>query len=290
MRFAVLGSPIAHSKSPAMHNAAFRALGLEHTYEAIDCDAEKFKELVAALKQGKFAGFSVTVPHKARVLELADEVAPSARIVGAANTLVRDASGKITAHNTDADALAHELTDLAGEHAAARERRTGVVLGNGGAARAAIAACAKLRCRRVVLACRSVTDSVVQEAERIMTDAAPNPLAVGTTSVVARPFGKRVPLVGETFAIVQATTCGMTGGPDGAIVRDALFWPDAPKRAVVLDVVYSPAETPFLVSARSAGLRSANGLGMLVRQGALAFELWLKIPAPFDVMRAAIDA
>src|SRR5262245_683652 len=111
-RFAVVGDPIAHSKSPRMHAAAYRALGMAHTYEAIRASADGLPGVVARLRAGELAGRNGPVPHKVAVLALADEVAPSARAVGAANTLVRDAAGRITAHNTDVPALADELRAL----------------------------------------------------------------------------------------------------------------------------------------------------------------------------------
>ena len=269
MRFAVLGHPIAHSKSPAMHGAAFRALGLAHTYEAIDCDEVGFEEHVRSLKDGKFQGFSVTVPHKLRALALADEIAESAKHVGAANTLVRDGAGRITAHNTDVGALRIELDHIAGSRDAFRGK-TAVVIGTGGAARAAVAALSDLECGRVLVIGRDVRKKIE------------SPLV----EMVA--LKKGMPVDASTCAIVQATTCGMTGGPDGSIVAEAIDWDGVPRSAVAIDVVYAPGETDFLRAARAADLSSANGLGMLARQGALAFELWLKIPAPFDVMRAAI--
>src|SRR5215472_14330173 len=117
-RFAVLGDPIAHSKSPKMHAAAYRALGLAHVYEAIRATASDLPALVRALRDGAFDGFNVTVPHKQRILELVDRVDASASHVGAANTLVRAPGGEIVAHNTDVPALAHELRRLAPERTA----------------------------------------------------------------------------------------------------------------------------------------------------------------------------
>lgn len=254
-----------------MHTAAFRALGLPHTYEAIDCDEAAFEEHVRSLKQGKFQGFNVTVPHKLRALALADEVADSAKHVGAANTLVREESGKVVAHNTDVGALIVELEALAGSRDGFRGK-TAVVIGTGGAARAGIAALTDLGCGRIVVAGRRVVTMIANPVVEMVS------------------LQKGVPIEPDTAAIVQATTCGMTGGPDGSIVANAIDWMRVPKSAVALDVVYAPRETEFVSAASAAGIACANGLGMLARQGALAFELWLKIPAPFDVMRSAIDA
>lgn len=276
MRFAVIGSPVAHSKSPAMHEAAYRALGLAHTYEKLETSEAELASRVQALREGTFDGLNVTVPHKTRVLALVDEVDPSARDIGAANTLVRDGT-RVRAHNTDAAALAQELTRLGGDRF---RGRTGLVIGTGGAARAAIAAFGRLGCRRVVILGRS-PDALAPDAERILGGSA-------TTSVVTRPLAPAFSPPRDVVAIVQATSCGMQGAAPGAIVRDAIDWSAVAADAVVLDVVYAPRETPFLLAARARGIACDDGLGMLARQGALAFELWLGVPAPFDAMLHAI--
>ncbi|HTB72329.1 MAG TPA: shikimate dehydrogenase, partial [Polyangiaceae bacterium] len=113
-RFAVVGDPVGHSKSPAMQGAAMRALGLPHTYEAVHATADELPGVVARLRAGEFDGLNLTVPHKERVLALVDSLDESARVAGAANTLVRADGGRLVAHNTDAPALAAELARLAG--------------------------------------------------------------------------------------------------------------------------------------------------------------------------------
>jgi shikimate dehydrogenase len=256
-RFAVVGDPIAHSKSPLMHTAAYRALGLPHTYEAVRASPSELAAVVAALREGRWDGLNVTVPHKQRVLDLVDDVDASAEATGAANTLVRTADGRIAAHNTDSPALAAELRELAAPRALRGSQ--GLVLGSGGASRAAVAALADL--------------------------------GVAPVLVRARAHGNWAPSPAEesrTFAVVQATSAGMTGADPGEIVATAVAWDALPADAVALDVVYAPPDTPFLRAARARGLRCTNGLGMLARQGALAFELWLGIPAPLEVMLTAL--
>lgn len=257
MKFAVVGDPISHSKSPAMHAAVFRALGLQHTYEAIRAAADDLPRIVAMLRAGTYAGLNVTVPHKAFVLDFVDDLDASANSTGAANTLVRAADGGIVAHNTDAPALARELCDLAPDRDWAGTRA--LVLGSGGAARAAVAALGALGVSDVVVRARS------------------------------RPNWRPSPEVEATVrTVVQATTAGMSGAAPGDAVAAVVAWDALPEDAVALDVVYSPADTPLLHAARARGLRASNGLGMLARQGALALHLWLGIDAPLDVMRAAI--
>jgi len=291
-RFAVIGSPVGHSKSPVMHAAAYRALGMSHVYEKLETSAAELPARVEALRRGDFEGLNVTVPHKTRVLALADEVDPSARATGAANTLVRTAEGKIRALNTDTPALAEELVRLAGDRGRdALRGRTAVVLGTGGAARAAIVAlAAHLGVKRVIVRGRSLADRAhavpyVREVDRMLAAAGglAASVAVGAEGLV--PSHAEDP---ELSAIVQATTCGMQGGPPGETVARAVRWDTVPPAAVALDVVYVPRDTPFLEAARARGLACDDGLGMLARQGALAFEAWLGVAPPLDVMIAAI--
>jgi shikimate dehydrogenase len=292
LRFAVIGSPIAHSKSPAMHGAAYRALGLPHVYEKLETSAAELPDRVDALRRGDFAGLNVTVPHKQSVLKLVDEVHASARATGAANTLVRTPEGGVRAHNTDMPAIADEIVRLAGVGAVKLRGGVGLVIGTGGAARAAIVAMAShLALGRVLIRGRSLGETshavaYVREIDRLLAAAGGRGVAValGADGLHA-PDKEDARLV----AIVQATSCGMKGGAPGEVVADAVRWDQVPMGAVALDVVYAPQRTPFLGRAKERGLSSDNGLGMLVRQGALAFELWLGMPAPLAIMRSAID-
>lgn len=293
LRFAVIGSPVAHSKSPRMHMAAYRALGMPHTYEKVETSASELAQRIEDLRRGDFAGLNVTVPHKQRVLSLVDDVHASARATGAANTLVRTSDGRIRAHNTDMPAIAAELSRLAGDATRLRGG-VGIVIGTGGAARAAIVALAShLGLGRVLVRGRSLGETsnaiaYVREIDRVLAAAGGRGVAValGADGLLA-PEKEDAKLV----VIVQATSCGMTGAAPGEVVAGAVRWQDVPSTAVAYDVVYAPLETPFLAEARAHGLACANGLGMLARQGALAFELWLGVEPPLDVMiRALHDA
>ena len=276
-RFAVIGDPVAHSKSPAMHMAAFRALGLPHTYEAIRVTSGELPRVLQALREGQYDGLNVTVPHKQAALALADDVAVPG--TAAANTLVRARDGRVVAHNTDVPALAEELRLLAGPGAPWASRRA-LVLGSGGAALAAIAALRSLGSVDVVVRARRPCGSHGTGSRR-----SPWPRADATQPWQPSPSSEA-----QTLAVVQATSAGMTGADPGDTLTDVVAWDALAPDAVALDVVYAPPETPFLTAARARGLRHANGLGMLARQGALAFELWLGIPAPLGVMRAALES
>ncbi|MGA2449814.1 MAG: shikimate dehydrogenase [Polyangiaceae bacterium] len=278
LRFAVLGDPIAHSRSPAMHRAAYAALGLPHVYDALRVAADELPGAVGDLRRNAFAGLNITVPHKRSVLSLVDEVAPSAVSVGAANTLVRSPSGTVIAHNTDAPALAQELRDLAGPGAGWADSRA-LVIGSGGAALAAVAALAELGTAEIAVRARSFS---VADRRDAFVRAARVPIV--TERWQADSVGERA-----TRAVVQATSAGMAGADPGEAVASVVDWEALSDGTVVFDVVYSPRDTPFLSAARRRGLRSVGGIGMLARQGALAFEAWLDRPAPFEVMRAALD-
>ena len=244
-----------------MHAAAFRALGMPHTYEAIRATADELPAIVQALRDRALDGLNVTVPHKQRAFALADERRTGG--LEAANTLVRDATGRVVAYNTDVPALADELRALAGPGAQWAARR-GLVLGSGGAARAAVEALRTL--------------GAVDVAVRARTP------RLGA----AQPWAPSAESERLTLAVVQATSAGMQGADPGEPVAAAVAWEALPDDAVAIDLVYAPPETPFLRAARRRGLRAENGLGMLARQGARAFELWLGVPAPLDVMRRAI--
>jgi shikimate dehydrogenase len=289
--FGVVGDPIAHSKSPAMHGAAYAARGLPHAYRAIRATTEELPGLVKRLRDGHFAGLNITVPHKRRILEYVDVLDPSAKIAGGANTLVRRPDGPIVAHNTDMPALAEELRRLAPDAAADAWRKAQVlVLGTGATARSAVMACAcLLSVERIVVRGRSFEDE--RKRDQFRGEVGELLAAAGARSTLHlepwRPSG--VTEAGVT-AIVQATSAGMDGADPGETAVQAVEWSALPKVAVALDVVYAPALTPFARAAAGHGLRAGNGLGMLARQGAIAFELWLGVPAPFDVMLAALTA
>jgi shikimate dehydrogenase len=288
LRFAVIGSPIDHSLSPVMHQAAFKALGLPHVYERVDTPVDDLPRRIEELKKGVFAGLNVTVPLKERVLDLVDEISSSVRAIGAANTLVRGAGGIVVAHNTDAPALRQELEQL-GDNAGLGPPRSGgqmeqatfkdrsvLVIGSGGAARAALVALATLGANRIIVRGRNV-----EAASKLST------IMHGVTVEVEpleAPAREREDLAG----IVQATTCGMLGGPDGEQVATAVDWKSVPSDAIAFDVVYRPRETPFLRAAKARGLVSDDGTGMLARQGALAQQLWTGIIPPVDVMLEAL--
>jgi shikimate dehydrogenase len=279
LRFAVIGDPVGHTKSPRMHAAAYAALGLPHVYEALPTKDDEVGARVKALRDGVYAGLNVTVPHKQRVLEFVDAVDMSAQAVGAANTLVRDANGSVIAFNTDVPALAAELRRLAPARTSeAWAEGDALVLGSGGAARAALVALGVVGVRRICVRARNI--------ERASALIELLPKAGCEAAVRLEPLLTKDDDAFTT--IIQATSAGMVGAADGQAIADAVDWERLPTHAIALDVVYAPPETPFLSRAYARGLRGDNGLGMLAGQGALAFAMWLGTEPPIDAMLAAL--
>jgi shikimate dehydrogenase len=272
-KLAVLGHPVAHSRSPAIHNAAFTELGLadQWSYEAIDIPPERLEAEFARLAGGGgWVGANVTIPHKQRALALADEAGPAAAEIGAANTLSFSA-GRIRADNTDAEGLIASLPGpVAGESA--------IVLGAGGAARAAVWA---LRREGAEVA---VWNRTPERAE-LLTG------ALGGGVLRLRP-GEALAAVG---LLVNATSVGLVdgGGQDrsSSVVAElkalGLRADELHDRLVVVDLVYGPTETGLVEAAKAAGARTVDGLEILVRQGAASFEIWTGLEAPLATMRRA---
>jgi len=285
MKFGLLGDPVAHSKSPLMHASAYRALGMKHEYHAHQVKTADLGAWVDRVRTGEIAGLNVTVPHKEAVLELADSVDESARAVRAANTLANQ-NGQVIAFNTDVPALAAEVMALAPELTRAEwAKSTGIVLGSGGTARSAVAALTMhLRVRKLIVRARAFEkDASCTQFRNDVQD------VLGETELVLAPLSERAePEEPGVMAIVQATSAGMVGKPGGEDVARAVSFASLSARAAALDVIYAPPKTPFMEAAQRAGIRTCNGLGMLARQGALAFEIWLGVPAPYNAMLSAL--
>jgi shikimate dehydrogenase len=290
--FGVIGDPVAHSRSPAMHMAAYAAAGLPHVYEPLPVRPEDLPGVVQLVREGKLEGVNVTLPYKRSVLECVDVLDPTAELVGAANTLVRRPDGQVVAHNTDMPALADELRRLAPGIRLADGWMTArtIVLGTGATARSAIVALAcELSVAQIVVRGRSFEDSDARD--RFHAEVGELLAYAGvTTSIRLEPFRGSPSTERSVLAVVQATSAGMVGADPGELVAGAVEWSALPQSAVALDVVYAPPSTPFVMSASTHHVRVANGLGLLARQGALAFELWLGMPAPFDAMLKALGA
>ncbi len=274
----LLGWPVAHSRSPVMHNAAAAHLGLALRYRALAVDPADLDEVVPALGARGIRGANVTVPHKLVVLTHADVLTEEARLIGAVNTLTwdREAGGvRLEGHNTDAlglaAALAEDVGDLHGAHV--------LLVGTGGAARAAAVALVRAGARvrvagRDLRRCAAILD-VVTATDQV------GGAASGVIDL--RDDAALSAAVAASRMVVNATSLGLAGehlpAPCEALRPDQ----------VAYDLVYGQ-ETPFLTAARGAGAEAHDGLGMLVHQAAAAFTRWTGAQAPVDVMRGALRA
>ena len=272
----LIGWPVGHSHSPAMHNAAAAALGIDWAYVPLPTRPEALVAGLAGLAALGFRGVNVTVPHKAAVLPYLDAVYPVAEAIGAANTLVVS-DGKLIGFNTDWSGF---LSDIE-SHGVALGGRDCLVLGAGGGARAVVYALLRAGGRVSVLSRRPEQAGQLVAA---VAEALPgSPLWAGMLDEVVEAAGAAVEPV-----IVNTTPLGMAGGTYAGLSP----WPEGaplPGGAFVYDLVYNPSVTPLLRQAGDAGLRYANGLGMLVNQAAEAFELWTNRRPDRDVMRRAVE-
>ena len=264
---AVIGSPVGHSLSPAIHNAAFRALELPWVFVAWEVPEGYAPEALASMERFGVAGLSVTMPHKSAVAQALDSLTEEAEMLGAVNCVAREAGAetKLIGHNTDGYGIIASLREDAGF---APENSDCLVLGAGGAARAAVLALANAGAARVAVANRTP-----ERAEQ--------------AAALAEDKGEVVPAdaAGEFDLVVNATPMGMGELKDETPVSPMLLRPEQ----TVLDLIYNPAETAFLVQARDKGVSAHNGLGMLIHQAARAFELWTSQPAPLEAMTSAVS-
>jgi len=290
--FALFGHPVSHSMSPVIHTAAYEALGLSHTYRLCDLPTQAdLARAVDELRSGVFAGANVTIPHKRAALELADEVDPSAELPGVANVLCCDGSGRIRAHNTDADALADDIASVLPDF----PRSRAVVIGGGGAGFAAIVACRRLGYQKIAVTSRSWSSSeylaTLPVAARMHALGAlvfpwPSNQSPGPDQPSSVDFYE---FVRSSTLILQATSAGMTGADPGDAVATIVPWGDLSDHTLAYDVVYNPPVTPFLRAATTHRLLARGGLGMLVRQAARSIELWTGQSPPLDVLHRAAE-
>jgi shikimate dehydrogenase len=271
----IIGHPVAHSLSPVFQGAAFRAHGLDVTYERWDTPDDLLPARIAALRDANCLGANVTIPHKEAVFPYLDELGGQSSRVGAVNTIV-NREGRLFGFNTDGPgfiaALKNESNfDPAGKHI--------LLLGAGGAARGIAFALLDAGVRALSIWNRTpARAAALALALESAATPAPRPGDDGEQSVSVTELAE--PSISD--CVINCTSIGMHGGgAESATPCDPGL---APPRALFVDIVYAPERTPFLLAAEAAGHRTLGGLPMLVYQGALAFELWTGIPAPVDVM------
>ncbi|SFN41145.1 shikimate dehydrogenase [Roseovarius lutimaris] len=264
----VIGSPIAHSKSPQLHGHWLKTLGIPGYYIPMDVAADDLADVLKTLPKMGFVGVNITVPHKELALELADLVTDRATLIGAANTLIFRKDGKIHADNTDGYGFIQNLR----QNAPGWDPKSGpaAVLGAGGAARAIIASLLDIGVPEILLSNRTRVRAEALQSE----------------------FGKRIQVVDwvqagnmleEAVTVVNTTSLGMLGKPPLRVPLDGLR-----RGSLVTDIVYAPLKTRLLIEAEKAGCVTVDGLGMLLHQAVPAFERWFGVrPTVDSATRAA---
>lgn len=274
----VIGWPVEHSLSPAMHNAAYERLGFDWVYLPLPVrDSADVPGVVAALRSLPFVGFNVTMPYKRLMLDLCDEVAAQAKLTGAVNT-VHVVDGRLMGYNTDGRGLLESLRDEAGF---VPEGKRAVVLGSGGAAGAIVAALVLARVAHMTIVSRDPAhaDELIARMSPYARDIELEVVAAGEDSAHA---------VHAADLVINSTPLGMRPGDPMPVHPE---WLRAGQ--IVSDMIYNPSHTPLLDAAVAAGATPLGGLGMLVAQGAISLEIWngdSTISAPRDVMREAAEA
>lgn len=270
---ALIGNPVEHSLSPAIHNAAFQHLGLNYVYIAFQVeDVEGALRGIRALTG--IRGVSVTIPHKVAVLPHLDDVAPTARNIGAVNTIVSD-RGRLTGYNTDATGA---LAALRAGNAPVDGARV-LVLGSGGAARAiAFALCMDAKASDLTIL--AVIDQERDQLVRDLRDKTGS--AVSGFQLSPDTLAKHIP---DAQTMIHCTPVGMSPNMEETCVPAALL----ASHLTVMDIVYNPLETRLLADARRAGCRTVRGLEMFLHQAVGQFELWTQQSAPVDIMRSVLE-
>jgi shikimate dehydrogenase len=251
-----------------MHNAAFAQLGLNWRYLAFEVDPKNLRAAIEGARAMNFAGINLTVPHKLLAVDMVDELDVSAKTWGAVNT-IKFENGHAIGFNTDADGLANSLRE---DLKVALRGAKVLLLGAGGAGRTAALKLAAENVSELFLVNRTVS-----KAEEIATEIRKQCPSVKVAVGYPRS---------EVDLLLNATSLGLKPG-DTSPLEEKEFSPKQAKAAY--DMIYKPAETPLLSAAKAAGCRTANGIGMLVHQGAKAFEIWTGQKPPVDVMRRAVE-
>lgn len=267
----IIGDPVEHSLSPAMHNAAFQELNLDFVYVAFRVRKNELREAIVGAKSLDIKGLNVTMPHKNAVMKYLDEIESTARAIGAVNTILND-KGRLIGYNTDGIGALKALK----ENGISLNGKKLLLLGAGGAGKA-------------------IAFHATQEVEELKILNRTNQKAKDLAEVLRKKFGKKIEgnsLSAKTMKneledadiLVNATSVGMHPNDDQSLIDPSWLRPNL----CVMDIVYNPIETKLAKDAKSVGAKVVSGVEMLVYQGAASFEIWTDHPAPVKVMKQAI--
>jgi shikimate dehydrogenase len=280
IRLGVFGDPVAHSLSPQMQNAAIEQSKIDMQYARFHIRPNELASALAFVSKLDFVGVNLTLPHKIDAVGLVDELDENAKRIGAVNTIKID-NGKLRGFNTDGRGFSRAIRE---EFSVDLRDLRVMVLGAGGGARAIALQCAKENCERLVIANRTV-----EKAQKLADDlreffAGPKVLGpVPRLQALSLDESAIRFQIANVDLVVNATPLGLSRG-DASPIPARLLAP----HVMVYDTIYSDKHTPLVSAAMEAGARAANGLSMLLHQGALAFEIWFQREAPLDVMRKAL--
>lgn len=275
--YGIFGYPLSHTFSPAMHEAAFRKSGIEANYIVLELTPEDFKKALRKTSGLSLSGFNVTVPYKETVMPFLDKVLPEARAIGAVNTVFRRGK-KWVGTNTDMEGF---LLTLRKDGGFRPQGKKAVILGAGGAARALVYGLSREGAREILIA-----DCFPEKARKILNDMKKIFPQVVFQDALAGTREVKAALQ-EADVIINATPLGLK--PQDPRVVPVSWIPKASvKKVFCMDLIYNPAVTPFLKDAKKKGQKTLNGLGMLLYQGARAWEFWTGRKAPVEVMRQAL--
>ncbi len=270
----LLGTPVAHSISPMMHNESFRQLGLDYVYLCFDVDVDNLETVVTGLKNAGIKGFNCTMPVKNRMFELCDEVNDSAKIIGAVNTVLND-NGKLIGYNTDGMGYMRAVKDAG--HDIIGKKMT--LLGAGGAATAVCAQAALDGVKEINVF--SLKDQFFPRAEKLIERINNNTNCKATLyDLDDKDLLKSS--IASSDILTNGTPVGMAPNTDACVIDDeSVFRPEL----IVSDVIYNPEETKLLKMAKSHGCKTFNGLYMLLYQGAEAFKIWTGKEMPVELVK-----
>ncbi len=269
----IIGDPVEHTMSPAMHNAAFAETGLDWVYAAFHVKPDELKAAIEGMRALGIAGFNVTIPHKIHVIPLIDRLDPPAEKIGAVNTVV-NRGGILTGYNTDASgflrAMAERGIDPAGKNV--------VIIGAGGAARAVSFVLSESRANITIMNRASGMERAVTLAEAVAKSTGGNPGALELSEANLKQVLKKADILVNTTSVGMSPDCEQSPVP-GEYLRPGL---------AVYDIVYNPVRTKLIREAEAVGAGTISGIDMLVWQGILAFELWTGVKPPAETMKREV--